>query len=210
MTSEVALDYAAEFHRDWISRENTPFEFPAVDLNTVLRDHYQLSEPFVLTRNMVWDMQVRKANDAETYLPGMVRPGTAQRWETGESDFVQVAEHRLWLDPDRYGLVIQRVHLDHERRAVLLLGTGHIATPEGDYLWAGTDQPLFHIEQIITGAETRPVLTRRIVHLTDEPDPRITAAFATMSREVWLRDMFEVYIRRDLGIGLTRRELSAA
>ncbi|MGW5363030.1 hypothetical protein [Actinopolymorpha pittospori] len=199
-----------ELEREWRAPGRTAVEVAPVDVNQVLADHYETDRPdFVYTGSMMWDMERRKAVAPDIYLAGLVKPGSLETFglpTTGPAvDFVRVTEQRLWLDPETYGTIIERVHLDDERRSAIFIGTASFDTPDGRTVNAGTGQPLFHVEHAVAGTEERPLNTWRIVHLTDEVDPAIVANFAEMSRQTYLRVFLEVHLTRDLGISLRRR-----
>ncbi|ONI75076.1 hypothetical protein ALI144C_40660 [Actinosynnema sp. ALI-1.44] len=209
MATELAQDYAAEFHREWTAAENTPVEFPPLDVNALVRRHRRAGGTVVVTQSMVWDMLVRQAYAPETYIPGRVRPGSARMYSTEEPDFVRVSDQRLWTDESRYTQVIQRVYVDRDRHAVFHLGTAHMTTPDGTHEWAGTEQPLYHLEYVVTDSELRPVLRRRVVHLTDAYDSRMSWHFARLVREQSLIELVETYLRLQWGIDLGPHPLSA-
>ncbi|ALG08764.1 hypothetical protein [Kibdelosporangium phytohabitans] len=209
MATELAQDYAAEFHREWTAAENTPVEFPPLDVNALVKRHHRVGGDLVVTKSMVWDMLVRKAYAPETYAPGRVRAGSVRTYSTEEPDFVLMSDQRLWIDESRYTQVIQRVYVDQDRHAVFHLGTAHLTTPDGAYEWAGIEQPLYHLEYVVTGTELRPVLRRRVVHLTDAYDSRMSWHFARLVREQSLIEMVEIYLRLQWGIELGLQPLSA-
>ncbi|SMC52577.1 hypothetical protein [Kibdelosporangium aridum] len=209
MATELAQDYAAEFHREWTAAENTPVEFPPMDVNALVKRHFRLGRELVVTKNMVWDLLVRKAHAMEVYLPGRIKPGSIRTYPTEESDFIRVSDQPVWTDDTVYTQVIQRVFVDEERRAVLHLGTAHMTTPDGEYVWAGLDQPLYHVEWVVTGTEMRPFLRRRMVHLTDAPDTRLAWYFARLMREKPMVDSLEIYLRKQWGVDMTHVPLSA-
>ena len=206
-SASTALD---ELEREWHAPGRTAIEVASVDVNQVLADHYETDRPgFVYTASMLWDMEQRKAAAPDIYLPNVVKPGSLETFglpTTGPAvDFVRVTEQRLWLDPETYGTIIEHVHLDDERRRAFFIGAASFDTPDGRTVSAGTGQPLFHVEHSVAGAEQRPLNTWRIVHLTDEVDPLMTALFAEMSRQTYLREFIEVHLTRDLGITLRRK-----
>lgn len=75
----------------------------------------------------------------------------------------------------------------------------------GNPLRAGDWQPLFHVEHSVDGSELRPLNLWRIVFLTDGRRRQLIERFKP-AKDVWLRELIEIYIRRDLKIVLNRRE----
>jgi len=53
-----------------------------------------------------------------------------------------------------------------------------------------------------------PIVRWRIAHLTDRLEHRLTERFTLMANDVWLPEFIEIYIRNDLDIKLTRRDIS--
>lgn len=210
MASSDTTEYAEVLDREWTAPGRTAIELPPVDVNQVLADHYDVDRPgFVYTGSMLWDMETRKAAGADRFIPTVVEPGSLATFglpaDGTPVDFVRVTAQRLWLEPETYGTVIERVHLDHERRRAFFVGLPSFVTPDGRTLRAGTGQPLFHVEHSVAGTEERPLNTWRIVHLTDAVDPAMTAFFDTMARDVHLRIFNEVYLRDIVGLRLRRR-----
>lgn len=204
--------YADLLDREWATQGRTAIELPPVDVNQVLADHYDVDRPgFVYTGSMLWDMETRKAAAPDKYIPTVVEPGSLATFGLPADglpvDFVRVTAQRLWLEPDTYGTVIERVRLDHERRRAFFIGLSSFETPDGRTLRAGTGQPIFHVEHSVAGTEERPLNTWRIVHLTDTVDPAMTAFFEAMARDVHLRIFNEVYLREVVGLGLRRRDV---
>jgi len=46
---------------------------PEIDINRVLQERYETSEPLTFTRTMLWDVEQRKAAAPGTYIPFVVR-----------------------------------------------------------------------------------------------------------------------------------------
>lgn len=70
-------NHEAKFEQAWADPRNTCCELPPIDVNQVLAEHYNTSEPFTFTRAMLWDMETKKAWAPDRYLPAVVRQGTA-------------------------------------------------------------------------------------------------------------------------------------
>ncbi len=198
-----------EFGRAWADSAYTRARQPDRDVNQVLAEWYQTSKPLVFTRTMLWDLEVRKAYNPGDYIPFVVRAGSARVWGravdgSGER-FLRSSEQRLWLRPDEYGTVLERVHLNHREQKATFIGASALTDPDGRHVRAGTGQPIFHVEHSVGGSDTEPLNRWRIVHLTDGVDGRVLELFSGMAQEVWLPEYVEIYIRRDLDTGLTRR-----
>ncbi len=69
-------------------------------------------------------------------------------------------------------------------------------------------QPLFHVEHSVGGDESRPLNKWRIVHFTDRPEHTLVERFTRMANDVSLPEFIEIYIRIDLNIKLSRRDIS--
>jgi len=209
MTAGDGLNHEEEFERAWTDRGNTRIELPPVDVNRVLAGHYRTSEPLTFTRTMLWDMEVKKAFRPDLYIPSVVTVGSAHTWDRraaagGAEAFVRCSEQRLRLDPARRGLVLERVFLNPARQSATFIGAAELLDEDGNLLRAGRGQPLFHVEHSAGGEESRPLNRWRIVYLTERPKQELIDRFTTAG-EAWLREFFEVYIRRDLRMELTRR-----
>jgi hypothetical protein len=207
------LNHEGEFQRAWADPSNTRFELPPVDVNRVLAEHYCTSEKLTFTRNMLWDMEVRKAWRPDHYIPSVVREGSAHTWgrrpaADATESFVRTSQQRLWLEPALYGLVLEQVYLNPTQQKVAFIGAAEIPDLDRNLLRADARQPLFHVEHSVGGDESRPLNRWRIVHLTDRPDHRLVERFTLMANDVWLPEFIEIYIRSDLNIELTRRDIS--
>ena len=207
------LNHEAEFERAWADRSNTRFELPPIDVNRVLAEHYRTSEPLTFTRTMLWDMEVRKAWRPDRYIPSVVREGSAHAWgrssaADGTESFVRSSQQRLWLEPVEYGLVLEQVCLNPTQQNVSFIGAAELPDRDSNLLHAGAGQPLFHVEHSVGGDESQPLNRWRIAHLTDRPEHGLTERFTLMANDVWLPEFIEIYIRNDLDIKLTRRDIS--
>lgn len=210
----MSLGSSSEFEQAWSDRSNTRFELPPVDVNRLLAEHYLTSEPLTFTRTLLWDLEVKKARRPDRYIPSVVLEGSARSWggrsaDDGTESFVRASQQRLWLTPAEYGLVLEQVDLDHSHQRVTFIGAAELADRDGNILRAGVQQPLFHVEHSVGGDETRPQDRWRIVHLTNTPDSGIVGRFTQMANDVWLPEFVEIYIRSDLNIELTRRDIRA-
>ncbi len=205
------LNHEEEFERAWTDPRNTRVELPPVDVNLVLAKYYRTNEPLRFTRTMLWDMEVKKAYRPDLYIPSVVLDGSARYWRpraaaNGAVSFVRSTQQRLWLEPQQRGLVLEQVFLNRALQRATFIGAAELVDEDGNVLRAGTRQPLFHVEHSVDGEESRPLNRWRIVYLTGGPAQRLIERF-DRARQVWLREFIEIYIRRDLGIDLTRRAI---
>ena len=72
------LDFATaerEFARAWLNPAYTQIELEPIKVNGVLREAYTLTQPLTFTRAMLWDIEVRKARDPQSYIPSVVQEG---------------------------------------------------------------------------------------------------------------------------------------
>ena len=206
------MNHEEEFQRAWTDRRNTRIELAPVDVNRVLARYYRTNKPLTFTRTMLWDMEVKKAFRPDLYIPSVVSEGSSRCWRRqaaagGAESFVRCSRQRLRLKPSERGLVLEQVRLDPARQSATFIGAAELLDGEGTLLRAGRRQPLFHVEHSVDGAEFRPLNRWRIVYLTDRPEQKLIERFA-LATDVWLREFVEIYIRRDLKIELTRRDLS--
>ena len=118
------------------------------------------------------------------------------------------SQQRLWLEPAEYGLVLEQVCLNPTQQRVTFIGAVELPDRDGNLLRTGARQPLFNVEHSVGGDESQPLNKWRIVHLTDRPEPRLVERFTLMANDVWLPEFIEIYIRSDLNIKLTRRDIS--
>ena len=198
----VSHPYEKTFAEAWANPRYTRFEAPPLDVNAALAAEFELDEPFTYTRTHLWDMEVRKAWRPDLYIPVIRNPATVRAW--GEDPtFTRVSEQALWLEPGAYGVVIERVHLNHEAQVVTFLGAAEAVDERGVRHVAGTGQPLFHVEHGTAGTEERPLNTWRMVSLTEEPDPRLEAEMSRWWGKV--PPFVEYHVREVLGVGLRRR-----
>ena len=204
------LDHEAEFERAWNDARNTRVELTPVDINLVLARNYRTNEPLTFTRTMLWDMEVKKAFRPDLYIPSVVSEGSSHNWRRqaadGTESFVRCSRQRLWLKPSERGLVLEQVFLNPARQSATFIGAAELLDRDGNLLRAGEGQPLFHVEHSVDGGELRPLNRWRIVYLTDRPEQKLIERF-TRANDMWLREFVEIYIRRDLRIELTRKNL---
>jgi len=162
---------------------------------------------------MLWDMEVRKAWRPDRYIPSVVLEGSARAWgqrwvADGTESFVRSSQQRLWDAPEEYGLVLEPVCVNATQQKVTFIGVAELPDRNSNLLRAGEGQPLFHVEHSVSGDESRPLNRWRIVHLTDKPEHKLVERFTIMANDVWLPEFIEIYIRNELKIELTRRNVS--
>jgi hypothetical protein len=203
-------DYLSEFEAAFANPQYTAIKTADSNVNAVIRDRYEVDQPFTYTRTMLWDMEVKKAHRPDIYIAHVARPGSLKTFDHKRSGdleyFTRVTDQRLWKDPSKYTTIIERVCLNHSTQNAIFLGAPEATTPEGEVIKAGEDQPIFHVEHAAVGTEDEPVNTWRIVLLTDGRDASFDEAFDKIGNTPFLRLFNEVYIRNDLGRVLTRKE----
>ncbi|KAM0430124.1 hypothetical protein ACHAPT_006130 [Fusarium lateritium] len=204
------MTYAETFEAAFADPKNTAIPTPDADVNTIIRNNYTIDGPFIYTKALLWDMEVKKALAPDKYIRHVVRPGSLKvvdHIKEGSIEyFVRITDQRMWKDPGQYATVIERVCLDHVNQQAFFLGVAEVTLPDGTKITSGEKQPLFHVEHCAVGSEERPVNTWRSVHLTEGRDEDLVKAFEGMIRDPFLRQFNEVYIREDLGKQLVRKD----
>src|SRR5215472_17315203 len=128
MSTVTGLDHQREFAAAWADGRNIRFELPPADINELLAGRYATGSPLAFTRDMLWEVEVRKAWQPDRYIPGVVRAGSTRAWgrrheADGTETFTRSSRQRLWLHPGEYGLVLEQTHLDHQAQKVTFIGT---------------------------------------------------------------------------------------
>ena len=195
----------AEFDKAWDNPDHTLVEPEPVDVNALLQKHYSTSEPFRLTKPMLWDGEAKKAWDPMTYIPGVVCEGKSwgrKPLENGEEYFLRASQQRAWRT-DVYGQVLEEAYLSPREQRVLFLGRAEFLRGDGPPLQAGSHQPLFHVEHAVSGTDSHPLNLWRIVHLTTEKDDALIKQQLTHTgTPEWLREFVAIYVEKDLRIKL--------
>jgi hypothetical protein len=102
---------------------------------------------------------------------------------------------------------VEQVSLSSTQQKVSFIGAAELSDRDSNLLRAGVGQPLFHVEHSVAGDESQPLNRWRIAHLTDRPEHSLTERFTLIANDVWLPEFIEIYIRNDLSIKLTRRDI---
>ncbi|KAJ3480522.1 hypothetical protein NLG97_g8055 [Lecanicillium saksenae] len=104
--------------------QNTAITLPPSDVNKIITEHYTVDKPFTYTRTQLWDMETRKAFDPETFLGGVVRPGSSRIFNVERNGdietFVRVSDQRRWTNWGEFSTVIELVRLDHATLVMVL------------------------------------------------------------------------------------------
>jgi hypothetical protein len=199
-----------EFESAWNNPSHTRFELPPVHVNQVLRQRYQVDKSVALTRDQLWDMELKKAWDPKTYIPYVVSEGRS--WDREKCDgrtehFFRSSIQRGWVAP-KSGRVLEEVFIDHDSQRVLFLGRERFVDKTQD-IRTDPFQPLFHVEHGASGYSENPINLWRIVVLTEGRDERFTEPFKEMVRAGWLPGFVEIYVEQLFDRKLVRRESQA-
>jgi hypothetical protein len=207
IASDIAFETAErEYNEAWNAPSSTRFEFPPVDVNTVLKKRYRVSPEQTLTRAMVWDMEIKKAWDPLTYIPYVVSQAHSwgrTRLRDGSARFFRSSLQRGWITSEE-GRVLEDVFVSDAKRTIYFLGRPRTVEENGNTLVASSFQPLFHVQHAVSGSEQMPLNLWSIVLLTNTPDPRYREPFEQMVRAGLLPGFIEIYIERDLKVTLSR------
>jgi hypothetical protein len=195
-----------EFESAWNDPRHTRFELPPVHVNEVLQQRYKIDKPVHVTRDQLWDMEVKKAWDPKTYIPYVVSEGRS--WDRQNLDgrterFLRSSIQRGWVTP-MSGRVLEEVLIDHDSQRILFMGRDRFANGS-DALKADPFQPLFHVEHAASGYSDAPINLWRIVVLTNGPDDRFTEPFKEMARAGRLPGFLEIYIAQRFECTLSRQ-----
>jgi hypothetical protein len=155
---------------------------------------------------MIWDMETNKAWDPLTYIPYVV--SQARSWgrtilRDGTSRFCRSSLQRGWITSEE-GRVLEDVFVSDSQQTIYFLGRPRMVEESGNALVASSFQPLFHVRHAVGGSEQAPLNLWSIVLLTGVPDPRYCVPFEQMVRAGLLPGFLEIYIERDLKLGLSR------
>jgi hypothetical protein len=207
IVSSITFDSAErEYNEAWSAPSSTRFELPPVDVNRALKERYRISPERTLTRAMIWDMETKKAWDPLTYIPYVV--SQARSWDRsalrdGTRRFCRSSLQRGWITSEE-GRVLEEVFVSDPKQTIYFLGRPRMVEESGKALVASSFQPLFHVRHAVGGSEHEPLNLWSIVLLTGAPDPRYCEPFEQMVRAGLLPGFLEIYIERDLKLGLSR------
>ena len=203
-------NHEAVFAAAWNRDGHTSIEFDPLQVNQILAEQYEAVEGHALTRTQLWDMEVKKAARPDLFIPGVICAGTARSWgrrelENGDEVFFRVSEQRLWLQPERYGTVIEACYLNHSSQLVTFIGLPEVKDDAGRTIVSSPEQPLFHVVHGVSGAEEAPLNIWRIVHLARDEHGELAKRFERMSQASGLPEYVERYIEDVLKCSLTRK-----
>ena len=196
------------FEQAWNNPENTRIRLDDVDINETLSRYYETSIPVNFTRQMLWDMETKKAWNPIVYIPYVVREGKSWGREVlanGDETFVRSSQQKQWLNGDVYEEVFEEVYLNHKDQRATFLGTHHLKDSSGESLYLKNQQPLFHVQHSVEGEENNPINGWRIVLLTEGKDQKLIEHFSGLNDPTVLPGFVEIYIERDLQIPLSRK-----
>jgi hypothetical protein len=201
-----------EYEQAWNNQAHTRFELPAVNVNKVLRDRYEMAPHLRLTRTMIWDMEAKKAWDPLSFIPYVVSEGGS--WgrhglHDGSSRFCRASMQKGWIRPDS-SRVLEDVYVSDAEQAIFFLGRERMIAADGSELRASEFQPVFHVFHGVGGTEDEPLNLWSIVMMTDRNEPRYEEPFEDMARAGLLPGFIEIYIERNLGVTLKRKSLTRA
>jgi hypothetical protein len=198
-------DAAREFEFAWENPAFTRFELPAVEINHVIQQRYSAEPNILVTRSMVWDMELKKSWDPVTYIPYVVSKGRSWgrcRLSDNSEYFARWSIQQGWIN-DARGQVLENVYLDHASQRIVFLGATELMF-ENEVLMADDFQPTFYVEHATSGSEEAPLNLWRIVFLTDQPIPQLLEPLEAFVAEGNLPGFLEIYIQRDLGVRLEK------
>lgn len=196
-----------EYASAWTNPKHTRFELPAMDVNEVLKKRYKMSPERNVTKTDIWEMEIKKAWDPFTYIPYVVFEG--QSWgqvplPDGASRFCRSSIQKGWITAER-GRVLEDVYVGDQKDGIYFIGCRNFPDENGNELEASAFQPIFHVWHGVGGSEDEPTNLWSIVLLTPQNDPRYEEPFKEMVRAGLLPGFIEIYIKRDLGVDLSRR-----
>jgi hypothetical protein len=196
-----------EYEQAWNDPAYTRFELPAVDVNKVLRDRYEMVPHKRLTRTMIWDMETKKAWDPLSFIPYVVSEGGSwgrHALNDGSSRFCRASVQKGWIRPDS-GHVLEDVYVSDAEQAIFFLGRERMIAADGSELRASEFQPIFHVFHGVGGTEDEPLNLWSIVLLTQRNEPRYQEPFKQMVQAGLLPGFIEIHIERNLGVKLKRK-----
>jgi len=201
-----AMNYAEEeFEQAWNNPAYTQIKLDDVNINEILSLYYETPIPVYFNRQMLWDVETKKAWDPKTYISYVVRDGNSwgrEMLENGDEVFVRSSEQKQWLNREVYGEVFEKVYLNHKDQKATFIGTQCLKNWDDEYIDLKNQQPLFHVQHSVEGEENNPINVWRIVHLTEEKDQRFVEELKKLIDPTRLPGFVEIYIKNDLQIPL--------
>ena len=121
------------FEAAWVDPRHTAIQLPPVDVNKVLADRYTVEPAVHMTRQQLWDMEVRKAWDPLTYIPYVVSEGKS--WASiplpgNGRRHLRSSIQKAWISDDR-GRVLEEVVSDLDGQRIIFLGHAELPGPDG-------------------------------------------------------------------------------
>ena len=208
--SSVALanmnDAEEIFEQAWNKPEYTQMKLDDININETLSKYYKTPKPVNFTRQMLWDVETKKAWDPKTYISYIVKEGKSwgkKLLPNGDETFVRSSQQKQWLNREKYEQVFEEVYLNHKDQRATFIGTQNLKDSSGEWLHIKNQQPLFHVQHSVEGEEDTPINVWRIVHLTEEKDQKLIEHFNDFKSSTALPGFVEKYIQKDLHIPLT-------
>lgn len=203
------MNYAEEvFEQAWNNPEYTQIKLDDVDINETLSRYYETLTPVNFTRQMLWDLETKKAWNPNVYIPYVLRDGKSWGREilaNGDEAFVRSSYQKQWLNREVYEEVFEEVYLNHKDQIATFIGTQSLIDSSGEYLCLKNQQPIFHVQHSVEGEENNPINVWRIVHLTEGKDQQLIEHCNNLNDPRVLPGFVEVYIENDLQIPLSHK-----
>ena len=207
--SAANMNYAEELFEDaWNNPAYTQIKLDDVDINETLAKYYETPIPVNFTRQMLWDLETKKAWDPMTYIPYVVMDGKSwgrEILENGDEILCRSSIQKQWLNAEIYEEVFEAVYLNHQDQVATFIGTQKLEDTSGEYIYLENHQPLFHVQHSVRGDETNPLNLWRIVHLTQGKDQNLIEHFKRLKDPTSLPGFVEIYIEKDLQIPLSHK-----
>lgn len=205
----ASMNYAEEiFTKAWNNPEYTQIKLEDVDINETLHTYYQTAVPVNFTRQMLWDMETKKAWDPKSYIPYVVKEGKSwgrKQLENGDEVLVRSSQQKQWLNSEVYEEVFEEVYLNHKDQKATFLGTQSVEDCTGKTIYLENQQPLFHVQHSVEGEDNKPLNVWKIVHLTKGKDQKLIEHFNKFKDPTKLPGFVEIYIQKDLKIPLSHK-----
>lgn len=204
-----ASDDVLLFEKDWSTAHHTQFTLESKDLNLVLDTYYETSAPVHFTKDMLWDMDRKKAWDPLSYIPYVVSEGYSwgkKEEDNGNVTFMRWSMQKQWKTGTP-GMVIEKVTLLNKEQRAVFIGIPEATDDMGRHLKASEEQPLFHVEHGVGGQdEDHPTNTWRVVHLTQQKDTELMERLSALARPDILPGYLLKYTEKDLGVSVHKKE----